>query len=379
MQNGVILLFVSFLVLFGSCTHSNKASMKNDEVVNLDKENSVSLYDMFSKVEIIPMETTDETVMGYPPKKMLVNDGQFYFLAQKAQVICQFDENGRFVKKINYHSSGPQEYSDISDFRFNHFSGDLEILCAWGYINVYDPSGCTFKKRISFDKKDINVVHNFIELSPDRYLLFPAARKGNKMVWYDVAEDRAVAEDYNLPEFLFFNTPYSHTFSPFYMFNDTVHFVQAYNGEVYVADKDGGLKPKYDFDFGEYNFDISTLKEESVEYYVRHSHSIGARYANRFIAYGENSRYYISRFAFRRSLYHLVMNKRDGSVMTFQRLKEKCLCFPVCMDETALYFFASPQELQVAINPEILSDEERKKFDSVLPDDNPVVIKYTFK
>ncbi|WP_299992174.1 hypothetical protein [uncultured Bacteroides sp.] len=73
------------------------------------------------------------------------------------------------------------------------------------------------------------------------------------------------------------------------------------------------------------------------------------------------------------------MNKRDGSVMTFQRLKEKCLCFPVCMDETALYFFASPQELQVAINPEILSDEERKKFDSVLPDDNPVVIKYTFK
>lgn len=155
--------------------------------------------------------------------------------------------------------------------------------------------------------------------------------------------------------------------------------MQAYNGEVYVADRNGGLNSKYSFDFGKYNFDISDLQEEPIEYYVRHSHSIGTKYANRFIAYGENSRYYISRFAFWKSLYHLVVDKQNGNIMTFRKLKEKCLCFPVCMDETALYFFASPQELQFAVNSEILPDAEREKFNAVSSDDNLVVIKYTFK
>lgn len=73
------------------------------------------------------------------------------------------------------------------------------------------------------------------------------------------------------------------------------------------------------------------------------------------------------------------MNKKDNSVVTFGRTKEKCLFMPVYMDETFLYFFASPQELQVAINPEILSDEDRKIFNSVNPNDNLVVIKCKFK
>lgn len=374
-------LFFVLAFLCCSCTQHNEFQThdKFTNLVNLDEGHVMSIYDWFSKVEIIPIETNEESVMGYPIMKMLVDNEQFYFSTHKGNAIWQFDSNGRFIKKINHYGAGPHEYSELSDFRFNRFTGDLEILCTWGYINVYGHSGDVFKKRISFDKKYINVLHNFIELSQDKYLLFSASRKGNKMLWYDIANDSVIAENYDLPEFLFFNTPYHHTYTPFYVFDDTVHFVQAGDGEVFMIDTVGGMRPKYNFDFGKYNFDISALKEESVEFYVRHSHSIGAKYANRFLAYGENSNYYISRFSFQKGIQHLLMNKKDNSVVTFGRTKEKCLFMPVYMDETFLYFFASPQELQVAINPEILSDEDRKIFNSVNPNDNLVVIKCKFK
>lgn len=375
-------LFLSVLLCCpSSCAeHNETRSCTNfTHPVNLEEKRSVSIYDYFSGVSIIPMETTNESVMEYPAVKMLIDNGDFYFSTKKGNAIWHFDSCGNFVRKINHYGAGSQEYSELTDFRFNRFTGDLEILCAWGYINVYDHSGTVFKKRISFNKKYINVCHYFVELSSGKYLLFSESRKKNKMLWYDVAKDKLIAEDYDLPEFLFFNTPYHHSYTPFYVFNDTVHFVQAGDGKVFVADTIGGLKQKYNFDFGEYNFDLSTLKEEPIEFYIQHSHSIGAKYANRFLAYGENSKYYLSRFRFQKGLQHLLLGKQENKAIAFGRTKEKCLFMPVYMDEEFLYFFASPQELQIAINPDILSKEDLKRFNAVKPEDNLVVIRCKFK
>lgn len=54
----------------------------------------------------------------------------------------------------------------------------------------------------------------------------------------------------------------------------------------------------------EYNFDISTLKEESIEFYVNHSRNVSSHYATCFLAYGENSDYYITRFRLKKRYYH---------------------------------------------------------------------------
>ncbi|GAK36685.1 6-bladed beta-propeller [Bacteroides graminisolvens] len=373
-------LYVIIILLGSSCAERQPIKESENLIfVDLEKENSVSMYDLFSKVELIPLENTNEAVVGEPIREMRVDNGHFYLLTGKQEVIWHFDEKGHFVDKINHYGSGPNEYSTLSDFRFNRFNGDLEILCCWGYINVYDHSGKTFKKRISFDWNKTSVVHNFIELSPNKYLFFSKSRKGNKMMWYDVEKNDIIAECYNLPKFLFFNTPFHHTFTPFYSYNDRVHFVQAYNGTVFTADSEGYFKSEYNFDFGEYNFDISGLEDKDMRYYITYTATVGAKYANRFIAYGENSKYYISRFNFRKKLSHLVMDKKTGKTYYFTKLKENCLCFPLCMDEKALYFISYPEELNVAVNPNILSKEDRDEINKVSPADNPIIIKYTFK
>lgn len=64
----------------------------------------------------------------------------------------------------------------------------------------------------------------------------------------------------------------------------------------------------------EYNFDISTLKEESIEFYVNHSRNVSSHYATCFLVYGENSDYYITRFRLKKRYYHLILNKKKGPV-----------------------------------------------------------------
>ena len=73
------------------------------------------------------------------------------------------------------------------------------------------------------------------------------------------------------------------------------------------------------------------------------------------------------------------MNKKTGKTYYFTKLKENCLCFPLCMDEKALYFISYPEELNVAVNLNVLSKEERDKINKVSPADNPIILKYTFK
>ena len=361
-----------------SCSSAKKKSASAWHI-SLDEEREISLFDIFSQVEIIPLETADNIVMGEPVIEMRVHNGQYYFMCGKQESIWHFDRDGTFLQEINHYGNGPGEYTNLTDFRFNRFSGNLEILSAMGYMNVYNDSGNVFKKSFSFIQSDIKSVYNFIELSPTLYLLFSDAREGNKMVWYDVEADRIVAENYDLPKYLFFHTPYHHSFTPFYCFQDTVHFVQAYDGEVFTVDSKGSLVPKYQFDFGEYTFDISDLKEESVQYYVIHARTKGAKYANRFIVYGENSNYYITRFKFHNRLYHLFLNKKTGKTYIFKRFKEDCLCFPLYMDEQCLYFVATPQELNMVINRSILSEDDKRKYEDISPYNNPIVIKYTFK
>ena len=75
----------------------------------------------------------------------------------------------------------------------------------------------------------------------------------------------------------------------------------------------------------------------------------------------------------------MILNKKEGTCLTFNSLKEGCDCFPFLMDNNYLYFYVSPRELNFALNPDVLNSRDRLKFETVTFDDNPIIIKYTFK
>lgn len=377
-QSIALILFVVFFIACEEPKRSVVEKKSTMEAIDLDKKSELSMHDLFSNMEIIPLETTKKSVLGHPLKKLIVKDGLFYALDRKQNSVFVFDSNGLFVKKIDKYGSGPEEYTLLYDFGFNRFDGNLELMSATGYINVYDSLGEAFKHRIKLPDS-IPAVSYFTNVSPGKYLFFSNSKEGNKILLYDAQRDRLIAEAYNIPKFIFFNTPYHHSYSPFYIYADTICFVQAYNGDVFSINNDGELKPRYLWDFMEYNFDISTLKEESIEFYVAHRRTVGSNYATCFLSYGENSKYYITSFSLRKKTYHLIIDKKKGKSIIFNTFKEGGVCFPVFMDESALYFYASPAEIDIAVNAKTLSQEAREKYNSMQVDDNPVVIKYTFK
>ena len=71
---------------------------------------------IFSFVEYIPLETSDETIfdMNF---SFIVNDGQFYLFDRNSKTILCFDSDGNFILKKSLEGRGPGEFVRADDFR----------------------------------------------------------------------------------------------------------------------------------------------------------------------------------------------------------------------------------------------------------------------
>ena len=373
----IIIVIIWGMLLMTSC---NQQIINRDSTVckiDLKKTISPSFYDYFSRVEIIPLETSENSLIKYVGER-IYHDSKYYILDTPQKKILVFDENGNFLYDINKHGNGPGEYTELYSFYFNPFTGDLDLLSPMGGILRYDSLGQNFKEKIPLPLT-VPAVHQFIALDKDTYLLFSDSREGNKMVVYNIVQRKIISELYDLPKFLLFNTFYHHTYSPFYICEGKVHFVQSYNGDVFTFENNS-LICQYHWDFGEQNFEISDLKDEPMEYYFKYARTVGAKYANIFVSYGENSRYYITDFAYDNKYWTLIYDKQSKEPVVFNAFKEGHECIPSFVDESGVYLIgADPNYGLNILNAEDLDADTRKVFDSIKDDDNPVVIKYVFK
>lgn len=373
----LILLFSSYLLLFVACHQPQTFSRDHSTCkIDLREMDSPSFFDYFSKIEIIPLETSDSSLI----KRLSIKDyhqGDYYILDEPQKKILIFDDKGKYLREINKRGNGPGEYSDLTDFSFNPFTKGLDLLNPMGGILRYDSLGQNFVEKISLPLT-VSAIHEFTALDANTYLFFCRSRDGNKMVVYDIRKKTIISEMYDLPEFLFFNTPYHHSFSPFYIYNEQVHFVQAYNGDVFTIENNS-LVPKYSWDFGEQNFDILELEDKPIEYYLKYTRSIGSRHANIFIGFGENTRYYMTRFCYDNKAVCGVYDKVSKQFFAFNTFKEGHRWLPNIVDEDANYCITHAADIDFAVNVEALDDVNRKICEGLTDDSNPVIIKYIFK
>jgi len=104
------------LVLTTSCK-KQQTSVSHDTVsIELGKNPSfISADSVFSDVEYVVLETTDESIFYDINKIELYND-RFYLLDGKQDAILVFDRNGKFEKKLLRKGQGPGEYVSLDDF-----------------------------------------------------------------------------------------------------------------------------------------------------------------------------------------------------------------------------------------------------------------------
>ena len=90
-------LFVFFLagIVLLSCNTTDQSSS-----IDLTENQSVSVFDVFSEVQVIKLETTEDNLIT-DIRRIEYFNSRYYILDERSQQIFCFDEEGNFVFKIN--------------------------------------------------------------------------------------------------------------------------------------------------------------------------------------------------------------------------------------------------------------------------------------
>lgn len=83
----VYIVLMSLIVICSGCVSTiNRVDEEKAVVVNLDEKSKISLFDLFSSIELIPLETSDSILMGAPLRQMAVFKNRFYLLVGNTTV-----------------------------------------------------------------------------------------------------------------------------------------------------------------------------------------------------------------------------------------------------------------------------------------------------
>lgn len=134
-------LLIGILSIIG-CSSNKKQSVQNEiqdcmSVINLSgdisKVSSLFLSDAAAKVEVVPLEVTDESMLG-DISHLHVTDQDIWVHQYKDSYIYRFSRTGKFLNKVGKIGQGPEEYIRIHDFFVDDNSKEL-------YLQTTTPAG----------------------------------------------------------------------------------------------------------------------------------------------------------------------------------------------------------------------------------------------
>lgn len=169
---------ILFLFIICACS-SNKQNVFDDiERIPVEVHNASSDASLFlEKIEIIPLETKDSSLIGKFKKIMYDKAMDIFAIYDKNQVVSIFSGAGKFVSSsISKQGQGPEEYSMAVDIKFNPFLKGIDLLDPHGVIYTYSPEFRLLSKQKIKSKFALNTL---MALSLDSYVFT------NPFLWTD--------------------------------------------------------------------------------------------------------------------------------------------------------------------------------------------------
>ena len=103
-----VLYLIGAILLCVGCNDSSRTPV-DGEVYKVDLDEAVNPFDnIFSRAEIISLETSDSCLVAYMQKVYPIN-GKLYIYDFWLQNLNVFDHTGRFVQRIGKRGQGPGE------------------------------------------------------------------------------------------------------------------------------------------------------------------------------------------------------------------------------------------------------------------------------
>ena len=165
-------MIISYAIVSVGCKSTKEeAVLKDYPTIKLDLSNEpvfIRPDSLLGEKVIIPLETTEESIIGEIDKLEIVHD-TLYILDDDQDMIFLFDKTGKYITRIADIGRGPQEYLGIKDFHIDdsiiYVAADQnqKIFCynlQGDFLHSFPIEGY-FIQNITTDSNYIYVYHNF--------------------------------------------------------------------------------------------------------------------------------------------------------------------------------------------------------------------------
>lgn len=369
-----------FLILLGlffpiyRCNTSNNQS--SDIYVDLDSKEEVSIFDIFSKIEIIPLETSDTCLIG-SIDKLILYDSKYYLLDTKQNCVSIFSQDGKFIQNIKRVGRGPGEYLYVYDFSINEYDHTLELLDCFGKLVIFNLDG--IYKESFYLPHPPAAYHNFILLNRDTTLFFTNSDDTNEnLLWAYSRSSHKIIKEFHKDS----HSNLGHRL-PLFTWKDSILFSISIDNTIFKIE---GLQEAlaYTWDFGKYNykFPIKDIPKGNVE---------KSKFYQAFGTSSQNSYYHILNLQNEQYLYcllshfeeykHIFHDKKTKKNHVFRKTKENISLNPYFMNEKMIIGIEHPdsETYKQLLEAKIIAPNNQNSISSVVEDSNPVLVKYTFK
>lgn len=250
------------IFFFLSCTGwKDKKNMESDIItVNLDERDEISTKDLFSEIQLIPLETTPESLIRNITQIKFFEDRYYIHDYSRSQIFV-FDREGHFQFALNEKGNGPGEYLNLTDFAIDTTRRNLVVLCAVSNaLFFYDLGGKFIEKK---KLPEIAGAYNSLQFQNKDTIAFFTYDYDHRLKFYSLSRNEILDEYF--PEdikdvFCRGVFPFPHAFR-----RSLTNTIYSLSGATFTE--------LYRWDFGDLNNDIEKLefhpnmsKQEIIQY-----------------------------------------------------------------------------------------------------------------
>lgn len=373
------------MITLNSCTPKEQ----NDKTLTLTvelKDKGVSFYDLFEKIELIPLELNENSFIKQITNMHLIND-TLYVLDREVRSLTMFDgSSGKHLNTIMKVGQGPGEYTHVYDAIIDSVQQEIKLLSPFNFINTYDLSGRFIKKdNLPFPENSASA--HFRNFDDSTYLFWinstPDLNIGNMVL--------ISKKTHQIINSFWRNKGLEDSFvvSPFWTYNKKTYFSISITNNVYQITSEGyDIAYKWDFD----KYDIDKFREKEVApVELKHrsermmeliQQMMNSDKLYRFNSRHENNSYYYAQIVFKneKSLApHIFYNKASGESHYFFKTTEGLSFITYLFADNYMIAELLTDDLETLLSSNLLNETERSKLNMRKDDDNPVLVKLYFK
>ncbi len=370
------IIFAILAIFLYGCTPKTE---KSTDILSLNEylnNKEVNIAEYIDDVYVVPLETTDESLIGSLKKVIITADNIVVFHNDTyATGIVIFDKQGRFVSNISI-GEGPNDIIAPFDVNVDNAKNEILVAQGTGLIKRFDMNGkSNGEYKVPADYASF--------LISNQEFIFFALNTMN--VGNDILEGKKIyATNRNL-EIIDSDLPENNL--PNYggqllKAAESAIVSQGLNDTIYSYSTKAGLSPRFILDYSDKHFDMTDV-HDTYSMIIEQSKQNAFIYSGNYLETRDHSYMNLINMAEQRIL-HVFRNNNTGEIIAGSALLTGDSAMPLIQAPIATYgdYFVSTLEkfnVNGIVTSNMISKENAQVINQMKEEDNPILIFYKIK